>query len=93
MGEKIERRITAARHKARITTIRSWSGCLEDLSRKVPFGRMARVTGLEPAASGVTGRRSNQLSYTRVVRPGNYDAGAVLSRPNLHFFSRRMNFL
>ena len=26
--------------------------------------RMAGVTGLEPAASGVTGRRSNQLSYT-----------------------------
>jgi hypothetical protein len=26
---------------------------------------MARVTGLEPAASAVTGRRSNQLSYTR----------------------------
>ncbi len=24
---------------------------------------LARVTGLEPAASGVTGRRSNQLSY------------------------------
>ena len=28
---------------------------------------MAGVTGLEPAASGVTGRRSNQLSYTPVV--------------------------
>jgi hypothetical protein len=28
-------------------------------------GEVARVTGLEPAASGVTGRRSNQLSYTR----------------------------
>jgi hypothetical protein len=28
---------------------------------------VAGVTGLEPATSGVTGRRSNQLSYT----PGN----------------------
>ena len=29
--------------------------------------RMAGVTGLEPAASGVTGRRSNQLSYTPLI--------------------------
>jgi hypothetical protein len=26
---------------------------------------MARLTGLEPATSGVTGRHSNQLSYSR----------------------------
>ncbi len=26
--------------------------------------QLAGVTGLEPAASGVTGRRSNRLSYT-----------------------------
>ncbi len=30
---------------------------------------MAGVTGLEPAASGVTGRRSNQLSYTPYRAP------------------------
>ena len=29
---------------------------------------VARVTGLEPATSGVTGRRSNQLSYSRSGR-------------------------
>ena len=29
-------------------------------------GILARVTGLEPATSGVTGRRSDRLSYTRV---------------------------
>src|SRR5271170_2481516 len=29
---------------------------------------VAGVTGLEPAASGVTGRRSNQLSYTPIAK-------------------------
>jgi hypothetical protein len=29
---------------------------------------LARETGLEPATSGVTGRRSNQLSYSRSGR-------------------------
>ncbi len=31
---------------------------------------MAGVTGLEPATSGVTGRHSNQLSYTPAKGPG-----------------------
>ena len=30
------------------------------------FEGVARLTGLEPATSGVTGRHSNQLSYNRM---------------------------
>ncbi len=29
------------------------------------LGKVARLTGLEPATPGVTGRYSNQLSYNR----------------------------
>ena len=32
------------------------------------WGKVARLTGLEPATPGVTGRYSNQLSYNRVRR-------------------------
>ena len=39
---------------------------------------MARLTGLEPATSGVTGRHSNQLSYNRAFL-GNGEAVARLT--------------
>lgn len=37
---------------------------------------MARLTGLEPATPGVTGRYSNQLSYNRSRRPGPVRSGS-----------------
>ena len=40
---------------------------------------MARATGLEPAASGVTGRRSNQLSYARNPTPRRAQGRSALS--------------
>lgn len=47
---------------------------------------MAGVTGLEPATSGVTGQRSNQLSYTpkQCVRSG---LGHSYSRVKQQLFS------
>ncbi len=33
-----------------------------------PLKGMAELTGLEPAASGVTGRRYNQLNYSSALR-------------------------
>ncbi len=44
-----------------------YRGCCLTLE---PACKMARVTGLEPAASSVTGKRSNQLSYTRSLLRG-----------------------
>ena len=44
---------------------------------------MARVTGLEPATSGVTGRRSNQLSYypkSRASEESNQEDGSQDAR-------------
>ncbi len=40
---------------------------------------MARVTGLEPATSGVTGRHSNQLSYTRAFDVHAVSGGVVVA--------------
>ena len=44
------------------------SECLEESENK-----MAGATGLEPATSGVTGQRSNQLSYA----PANCEGGKL----------------
>lgn len=47
---------------------------------------MARLTGLEPAAPGVTGRYSNQLSYNRAISSSTQGANvrAVLGAPLAH---------
>ena len=37
--------------------------------RRIRKEKVAGVTGLEPATSGVTGQRSNQLSYTPATFP------------------------
>src|ERR1700749_3873558 len=45
-----------------------WWDLREPLSRLFkPFERMAGSTGLEPAASAVTGQRSNQLNYDPAI--------------------------
>ena len=41
---------------------------LQLFSKAMAARGMARETGLEPATSGVTGRRSNQLSYSPAAR-------------------------
>ncbi len=41
---------------------------------------MARLTGLEPATSGVTGRHSNRLSYNRAIRSPGDSGGAAVAR-------------
>ena len=46
------------------TAFQRESGFQRDIKSQHGIKRVAGVTGLEPAASGVTGRRSNQLSYT-----------------------------
>jgi hypothetical protein len=42
--------------------VKLWVGLLGAIPSN-PLKRMAGTTGLEPAASAVTGQRSNQLNY------------------------------
>jgi hypothetical protein len=48
-----------------------------------PFKRMAGTTGLEPAASAVTGQRSNQLNYVPTLKIND-----MQNRPCLYGFAR-----
>jgi hypothetical protein len=49
---------------------------------------MARETGLEPAASAVTGRRSNQLSYSRKISITRVRTATRVSRAVRYGFGR-----
>ena len=48
-----------------------------DLTLNMNFGEVAGVTGLEPATSGVTGQRSNQLSYIPIKKTYNLFKGQI----------------
>ena len=63
-------------------TLMKSSGLLRSsASRRCDFRHLARVTGLEPATSGVTGRHSNQLSYTRIRRCRRMERLGALAPP------------
>jgi hypothetical protein len=52
-----------------------------DRNQRRFFGVNGRATGLEPAASCVTGRRSNQLNYAPALKPIPYDDRAFPRLP------------
>ena len=62
-----DKRHTTRLEALRQETILSFSRFIPMILAEGSVWIMARVTGLEPATSGVTGRRSNQLSYTPII--------------------------
>ena len=46
--------------------------------KNIKINLMARLTGLEPATPGVTGRYSNQLSYNRPLSDDLHQRAALL---------------
>src|SRR4051812_33618921 len=67
IGQRATRGDSAA-HEQRVHGVLSGDAgrlALEVLFKRGARVHVARATGLEPATSGVTGRRSNQLNYAR----------------------------
>ena len=64
-GNPPKSKINATR---RSRTFRSWQNEKTPAMAGVFQAMVARLTGLEPATPGVTGRYSNQLSYNRPLR-------------------------
>jgi hypothetical protein len=56
-----------------------------DIRKRFDGGNGPELTGLEPATSAVTGRRSNQLSYNSIVRR------AVKLEPNIPGGNRKIS--
>ena len=57
-----------------------WVGVLDAIPSNSPK-RMAGTTGLEPAASAVTGQRSNQLNYVPGIDDRNFLVGSAGLEP------------
>jgi hypothetical protein len=56
------KRVKPGRSVRRCPNIGQQSRCAE-IDSRIPYQKVAGSTGLEPATSGVTGQRSNQLNY------------------------------
>ena len=63
----------------------------EDMLPRRDRAKSGGSDGLEPATFGVTGRRSNQLSYTPLASTARQRPGAILRHVGLGFLSSQGN--
>jgi hypothetical protein len=84
--KELEETSRKARNSCRSETHAIEGGIFQTLSR------MAGTTGLEPAASAVTGQRSNQLNYVPTRQSTNYIIASVYAALHeLHKMPRLLN--